>query len=637
MEELRSEDVIELLTDSFIEKQDDKWIVEFYSFLGKDRTDLWKKPNATIRKKKIIRLENGTHVVPFKDDGTPNAYFPSSTKTNFPTIKNTILEVDAAKDFLKQLGIITPDLFAEIIEFILPKYAEDHIEVDFEENIDDLKKIKTVLDEPYQGHSASSLSKLRILLGKLGLPEIEDYLLTKGEPGKLVPLLLKAVLPSIRLLKASNGQTIKYAAPREIYINNDDLHQYFQNNREAWFICENYPDEVIPLIQWLGINELPKVTKRHADKSGFVKISELHGYHRRGLEGFDPDVKIDGLENAISHITIKTSELIWNKIVIENWACIKGIIEKSSKKTYENSKKETQISDFGHLLINAAWLPNAKGGFSKPNALSLSDLPRGFEKDTPRAKSLSVAIGMKQPEREQALEIVTGGDIDLKKLIDYYQSASDDERRKMLKAIPVEIAPEPAPSFKNGLKNLGRPQRGRIGPTDRDESMVSDPERYQNKLNERIEEGVGEHQSTSRKIIFSPVRNQPSNAEARRFLYEQYSGCCQVTGTTFPKASKKADGKAENYFEACTLLSYGNADYLNEAGNMLCLSADTMAKFKYASVEFLENLDNVVEKFKANGKSSESVSVRILLAGKECSIWWSQRHFMRLVALYEMA
>ena len=111
------------------------------------------------------------------------------------------------------------------------------------------------------------------------------------------------------------------------------------------------------------------------------------------------------------------------------------------------------------------------------------------------------------------------------------------------------------------------------------------------------------------------MRDNPSNAEARSFLYEQYRGYCQVTETTFPKANRNGDGVAENYFEACSLLSYANADYLNNAGNMLCVSADTMAKFKYASVEFLESIEDVIETFKANDEQAESVSVKISTFG----------------------
>ena len=52
IEEVRPEKFVDLLTDDFLETQTDKWIIAFYSFLGKDRTELWKKPDAALRKKK---------------------------------------------------------------------------------------------------------------------------------------------------------------------------------------------------------------------------------------------------------------------------------------------------------------------------------------------------------------------------------------------------------------------------------------------------------------------------------------------------------------------------------------------------------------------------------------------------------
>ncbi len=80
-----------------------------------------------------------------------------------------------------------------------------------------------------------------------------------------------------------------------------------------------------------------------------------------------------------------------------------------------------------------------------------------------------------------------------------------------------------------------------------------------------------------------------------------------------------------------------NADYLNDAGNMLCVSADTMAKLKCASFEFLDSFEDTIESLKTNNQQTENVTVRISLAGEKCAITWSQRHFMRLVALYEKA
>jgi hypothetical protein len=439
------------------------------------------------------------------------------------------------------------------------------------------------------------------------------------------------------LVKATNGESDVYREPKNTYLRSDELDQYFDGNQKAWFVSNEYPEEILPLFHELGINALPKVIKKGPDKNGFIKIAESHGYHKRGLEGFDPDISVDGLEIAINNPTHQKSEFIWNKIAIENWPCIAGIIEKSSKKTYENSKKESMISDFGRLLINAKWLPDPSGDYLNPSKLSLAQLPNGFERETQRAKSLSVAIGMKQPEREQAIKIVTGGDRDLENLIDFYQAASDAERKKILKSIPQEISPEPAPSFKDALKSLGRVQSGVTDKETKPNSPVADTDRYQGKLNEDVEAGVQEHLSKSHKITFNSVRNTSSNSEARRFLYEEYKGHCQITETTFPKASKRSDGMAENYFEACALVSYSRADYLNDAGNMLCLSADTMAKLKFASVELLDDFEAIIHEFKESGETRERVSFKIRLAGEDRCITWSQRHFMRLVALYEEA
>jgi hypothetical protein len=172
---------------------------------------------------------------------------------------------------------------------------------------------------------------------------------------------------------------------------------------------------------------------------------------------------------------------------------------------------------------------------------------------------------MKQPENEQALETVTGGDPDLKMLIEHYKSATDTERAKIKKLFPSEEPFKPAPLFREGLKNLTQKQRGMLDNQNHESFPVNDTNRYQDKLNNNVEEAVKDHKSTMQKISFSPVRKTPSNNEARDFLYHEYEGHCQITGTTFPKARKNASGNANNFFEACSLLSYANAEYFNNA------------------------------------------------------------------------
>lgn len=638
IEEIRPEKFVDLLTDQFLENQPDEWIINFYSFLGTDKTVLWKKPDATLKKRRIIRLDNNSHVVPFKNDGTPNAYLPSTGTTNFPTIKKSIIDDKNASDFLKKLGMIEPDLFAEIIEFILPKYAECIVIVDHATNINDLKKIKRLLEGAFQGDSSSSLARVKILLGKLRLQGLEDYF-ADAEPGKIIPLLFKAVLPSVRILKASNGLKSEYTAPRDMYKRDLLLTQYFKNNPEAWFITDDYPDELLLMLRELGVNDSPKVTKRSAGNSGFITINNSHGYHMRGLKGFDPDIKVEGLSIALSSPTTEKSIFIWNKIVLPNAECIRGTIEKSSRQTYENSSKEERISEsFGRLLIDSKWLPGPAGHFFCPAELSIDELPEQFERD----EKLANFLGMRKTEKVKAADILSEGNPRKKELLERIANASDDELERFEKLVPRSIPPPPAPSFKEGLANKSRPQHGNLSSKiEKSEGgqdhPVRNPERYQNNLDDAVTVGIEEHATVPHTVQFSPVRVTPDNKDAREFLYAEYHGECQITHTTFPKAAASSEGDPEYYFEACSLLPYSNACYLNDAGNMLCVSADTMAKLKYASFEWLDDIVKIIAKFEDEDRKAQHIGIKIKLAGKESVITWSQRHFMQLISLYKQA
>ena len=87
----------------------------------------------------------------------------------------------------------------------------------------------------------------------------------------------------------------------------------------------------------------------------------------------------------------------------------------------------------------------------------------------------------------------------------------------MLKIIPEEIPPQPAPSFREGLGNMFRPQCGNISENDTNHSSypLNNPERYQNKANQEVEEKVRLHETTPQTIRFSLVRESSSNQEAQ--------------------------------------------------------------------------------------------------------------------------
>ncbi|MFI3189606.1 hypothetical protein BCS42_05665 [Crenothrix sp. D3] len=426
-----------------------------------------------------------------------------------------------------------------------------------------------------------------------------------------------------------------------------NIDAYFLHQSIIEELDENYINQVInpanTLIKNLSSSDNETICLVNAiprnEHCKYLKGSNNSYY--QGLNGFKPNVLIYGLEQAFNSWNIDRFRIFW-RILLSAPRIINGEIRSETRKTLLSTAiPKSMDTEVGKLCYSNQWIPDKTGNWHKPSELLLTDLPDEFETSSISAKEVAEKLGMKKPEVEQAINIIARDDHDLRRLIERYQSGSDAERQKILKMIPQEeIPPQSALSFKKGISNLFRPQRGSISASDADNSnyAIPDTNRYQNKLDKAVEEDVEHHQTTPQTIRFSPVRQSQSNKEARDFLYEQYQGYCQITSNTFPKASVNANGEAENYFEACSLLSYSNADYLNNEGNMLCVSADTMAKLKTASFEWLDDLETIIKDFEQREIGEmDTVAVKIRLAGEECQITWSERHFPRFVALWNEA
>jgi hypothetical protein len=598
------------LTADFLGRQPLPWLVKFIQYAAQGASALKRTP--------FIRLVSGKQLSLPADAEMPRpAWFAPKDAAGldlsvFPLVHFELAANEDVRKFLEKEGIREIDAGAIVEKSVLPKYQDTNTRFDESTYCVDLRQIR----EAYGKANDTAKAQLNTNLNK------SAWLACVHASGN--------AQDKIVWKKPGASDLFEKTADHETWFDGlEDVNAYFLHSS----VIEALNAAVASLVKITTA-----LTTNLSTKEYTISLSNEYGNHKQGLKGFDPNATIVGIKSAWTKRNQDRSKVLWKALLTAPLKIISGETQSATnRQRLDNAQKKTEYTEVGELCRNQAWLLDKSGKWRKPSQLLLTDLPEGFESTSIAAKEVAEKLGMKQPEREQALEVVTEGDPKLKMLIEHYRSASDSEREKILKTIPREIPPEPAPSFKDGLKNLGRPQRGIIEHGDKERFPVSDPDRYQEKLNEQVGAGVEEHQSTPRKITFSPVKDQPSNAAARQSLYEQYHGCCQVTGTTFPKANKNPDGVVENYFEAYSLLSYANADYLNDAGNMLCVSADTMAKFKCASFTFLESIEDAIETFKANVELAESVSVKIQLAGEECSIKWSKRHFMRLIALYEKA
>lgn len=199
------------LDEQFLACRSDEWVIEFYKFLSGQEA-LWRPPRywrtgGILRNKPILRLQGGTHVIPFQVDGSPNAYLADKTDidTSLPIVKLALSENEEARHFLSQLGIPELDLVAEVIENILPKYLDDRFTVSVEENRSDLKKI----ERAYMTDSQEKRSRLRKQLPRT---------------------------PFILAESRHSGKTV-YRRPFQVYFGNEELHMYFSGNDS--FACVN--------------------------------------------------------------------------------------------------------------------------------------------------------------------------------------------------------------------------------------------------------------------------------------------------------------------------------------------------------------------------------------------------------------
>ena len=205
VEEITPERFVQKLSEPFLKGQSDDWMTLMYGYVGGLKA-LWKpgnggwNPPGPLRSMPIIRLQNGSQVKPFREDGEPNAYLTdgSHIETSLPVVKSGFCRHKEARQFLMDLGIPELDLVEEVIKMVLPKYANDDSVVTIEEHQHDILKIK-------KAYGTDSPEKKKRLQDRL------------------------RETPFVRTESQGDGETI-YRRPCELYFESDELRLYFFGN-----------------------------------------------------------------------------------------------------------------------------------------------------------------------------------------------------------------------------------------------------------------------------------------------------------------------------------------------------------------------------------------------------------------------
>ena len=362
VDEITPEAVVTRLTGEFLSAQDDLWITRFYRFLA-GHPSLW----PAAGDKPVIRLEDGRQVAPFDGQGRPAVYLPGPAPSSLPTVKRVVADSPAARAFLTALQLTVPDVVAEVLQMVLPRYdgLVDLAALDPVQHDADLERVARALDEAAGGRRAELLESV-------------------------------AATPFLIGESAATGEQALLPPPR-LYQRSKDLEAYFEGNPDAWFARDGYGPWLVQL-RAMGVRQAVEVSARTPNVAGYVMIAVDFGRNERGLDGFDPGADVDGLDFALAHPSHARSEYVWNVLLAPNRRLVAGVVERSVLTSFSDSSLEETRSAMGEAAAGQAWLPGRDGAFHRPGELSLDDLPPTYTRD----EGLAQALGMLRPAVSEA-------------------------------------------------------------------------------------------------------------------------------------------------------------------------------------------------------------------------------------------
>lgn len=589
---IRPETFASAISEVFLDKQLDEWVVRFYQYLAAHR-DLWTQ-RGVVRNRPIIRLENGAHRAPFDEEGKPQVFLPSGHDTDFPTVRQALCDDEEALQFLGMLGLSEPNLIDEVERFVLPKYES-----------------RKLLEPP----DSYWRDLTRIFYALRGEGERQRRLVDR--------------LNHVDFMYASHAGNADRAlqSPEELYEYSEELGDYFQDNVDVWFVAQ----DILEFVEAKGFrdefNKLRigtevRIHEGHVkpDRFGRVVFKKQHGDHARGVDRFNPLVRIEGLEHALEHITPDKARYIWNEILPRIWDSIRGTVELSTRQEYFDPEREERLSKAGEVLVKYPWLPDRDGGFHRPGELAIDDLPDDFE----YIEKLARQLGMLGDQIKESAEKLGLPEALLRTLASDPAIINDVEEfvKKRTKSRSAPLETTYGDELRRAFLQAGNPASLEETPL----AALSDQnlDRRREKVREDIE-GTMERgdSSDSRPRVSVTQRCSTKDDYIRTYLYEEYRGICQMGGETFTTAG------GIPYFETVPLVDRLHAAWIDRPGNYLCLSADFAARWQYGPKSTEEDI--IAQILYAD---EQNPILRIQLCGESVEIRYAPKH---LLELQEMA
>ena len=417
------------ITAEFLQTKSDEWMIDFYRRLL-DQPALWSDrgySKGILRTKPIIRLENGEHIAPFDNNGKIQVYLPAETKSRYKTVKRSITENEEALKFLKELGLTKPDLFAEIREFILPKYRNENPVKD-ESYFEDFEKL-------LKGYESIQSGKKDEFINELSTASF---------------------IYAVRNDSAKEGCLVN---ANQAYFGDDDLKlkEYFNGYQSVYFVSEELyekfgEEKVKKFLKELGVEDKPRRIEIEGNLSAKEK-SKLRGGMPYTKDIYQKDYEYEGLDNLINNITPQKSHLLW-ELLLES---IKNLNSQKAEEFfkgeyswfYHTQRYSKFEAKFLKTLKQQAWLVDRNNNFRRPSEITFSELSDGYIKESPNIDILIKVLEFKPeiidqlPENDRRiLEIVKANNVtpdELEKIL------SEREKNPLKEQWTHECEPDEVP------------------------------------------------------------------------------------------------------------------------------------------------------------------------------------------------
>ena len=364
----------------FLEARDEKWMVRFYAYLnGQDA--LWRSQGVyghplegPLRKRTIIRCQDGRLRAPFDSAGNPLVFLPVKSKADYHVVHRSIYAEEEAAEFMHRLGLVAPDICTGVLNEIIPLYQDDS-EIEAKAHEEHLSVIADAMALEDSPRYTAMLSALRTTTWALAT-------------------------------NASTGEQY-YEAPTDLFSPSSELQAFFEGNEDVSFLAEQ--EERIDW-QKLGVRSTPVIHCQGLDtkRNSFVLLYSSHGWHERGYDGFDPETTLDGLDHALTSITHSRAAYIWNELLPPIMRFLHGRYQKATHWNYDNATTHEGDSVVCKMLKSHAWIPVRSGEFKKPAECTLADLVGELKRNEDLAEVLGIhpdpmKVALETLESEQTL------------------------------------------------------------------------------------------------------------------------------------------------------------------------------------------------------------------------------------------